>query len=289
MSYLKRGDSVGLIACSDGRHLSSKPILELLEQKLESMGLVVVYANTIYSSEKTPFSGTPEQRATELMRFFEDSSIRAIFDISGGNAANQVLSHLNFEVMQRNPKPFVGLSDLSVLLNAIYHLTGIPTFHYQLTNLIGQESIFQFNLFHQLFLKEVAEVNAFQTFPYTWVRGSRMEGTIIGGNTRCFLKLAGTKYMPDPANKIVFLESLGGGPTALASMFAQLDQLAFFEKCEGILLGTFTSMEKEKATPSICELIVELTKKYDVPIAKTDRLGHGSNAHCLPIGMSLSF
>lgn len=38
-------------------------------------------------------------------------------------------------------------------------------------------------------------------FSFHFLRGTRMEGTVLGGNIRCLLKLAGTQYWPDlPGN-----------------------------------------------------------------------------------------
>lgn len=37
------------------------------------------------------FSGTGAERAAELMRFFNDPEVEEIYDISGGDLANQVL------------------------------------------------------------------------------------------------------------------------------------------------------------------------------------------------------
>ena len=71
-----------------------------------------------------------------------------------------------------------------------------------------------------------------------------MEGILLGGNLRCFLKLAGTPYFPDLDGKLLFLESLGGGPELIASLLAQLSQLGVFQKIAGLLLGTFTELSK---------------------------------------------
>ena len=69
------------------------------------------------------FNGTGEERAEVLMKFFKDSSIKAIFDVSGGDLANGVLDYLDFEIIKNNPKPFFGYSDLSVILNSLYSKT----------------------------------------------------------------------------------------------------------------------------------------------------------------------
>lgn len=287
MSLLQKGDKVAFIACSDGRDESKASAYSFLEKQLEQFGIYSVYAKTFYANENTPFSGAPKQRAAELMKLYADKEIKAIFDLSGGNSANEVLSFIDSTVIKKNPKPFIGISDLSVLNNALFALTGVANLHYQAMNLIGPDADFQKDLFAKVFLESWASPNDSVTFSYKWLRGSDMSGCVIGGNARCLLKLAGTRYMPDPEGKLLFLESLGGGPAAIASYFAQLDQLGIFEKCTGILLGTFTYMEKNTCSPSVEELLLQYTEKYRTPIAKTEKLGHGADSHCIPIGMHL--
>ena len=54
------------------------------------------------------------------MNFYQDREIQMIFDISGGDIANEILPYLDFEVIAENPKPFWGYSDLTTIMNAIY-------------------------------------------------------------------------------------------------------------------------------------------------------------------------
>ncbi|MBY7141807.1 LD-carboxypeptidase [Virgibacillus sp. NKC19-3] len=281
------GKTVGLIACSDGRDHDSSVVSEVMELFSE-MGITSVLASTIYHRGNTPFSGSSEERACQLMKFFKDEKIAAIFDISGGNSANHILPYLDYAVIRENPKPFLGISDLSVILNAIYARSTVPTFHYQVANLVGEHALEQRHLFRKLFLHD-SDYATCMTFDYSWLRGKEMTGVLVGGNLRCFLKLAGTLYMPDPTNKIVFLESLGGRSSLIASLLSQLDQIGYFEHCNGVLLGTFTQMVVEKQEPSIEELVFKMTQKYQLPVAVTNQLGHGDDTHCLPIGTTLSF
>jgi muramoyltetrapeptide carboxypeptidase len=281
-SILKTGDAIGIIACSDGRFKSNAVYYQQLEELLIQLGLTPVFANTLYRLDETPFSGTPEVRANELMKLFTDVNVKAIFDISGGDTANQILPFLDYPMIQNHPKPFFGISDLSVLLNALYARSNLTTYHFQLSTITNE--IHQQQLFNQLFLNQTP---SFITFDYRFLRGTILKGIVIGGNIRCFLKLAGTAYMPDPTDKILFLESLGGGPARIASLLAQLEQLDFFHKCNGVLLGTFTQMEQEALKPSVETLVLSITSKYNLTVVKTNQLGHGINAHCIPIGQWL--
>lgn len=60
------------------------------------------------------------------------------------------------------------------------------------------------------------------------VQGEKMEGVVVGGNIRCFLKLSGTRYFPDLCDKILLLEAYGGEVPQMATYLAQLKQLGAF-------------------------------------------------------------
>ena len=79
-------------------------------------------------------------------------------------------------------------------------------------------------------------------------------GTLVGGNIRCLLKLAGTEYWPDMQDKILLLESWSGGVPKMVTYFSQLRQLGVFRQIKALLLGTFTEMEDRGCSPTIEEL-----------------------------------
>lgn len=110
-----------------------------------------------------------------------------------------------------------------------------------------------------------------------------MHGIVVGGNIRCFLKLAGTEYMPDLKDKILLLESLSGTAAQMETYLCQLEQIGAFRKVAGILLGTFTEMEDKHSVPSVETLIRKFVGK-DLPIAVTGQIGHGTDAKGIWIG-----
>ena len=100
--------------------------------------------------------------------------------------------------------------------------------------------------------------------------------------------LQGTDYMPDFSDKILLLESLGGRVPQMHTYLSQLQQLGAFDKVTGILLGTFTEMEKENCKPTIVEIVKQYAKE-DLPIAVTKDIGHGANSKAIVIGKELSY
>lgn len=120
-----------------------------------------------------------------------------------------------------------------------------------------------------------------------YIRGTKIEGVVVGGNIRCFLKLAGTQYMPDLSDKILFLESYGGGAAQMTAYLCQLKQMGAFNRISGLLLGTFTKMEENNEDPNIDELILSITNDFNFPFAKTHDVGHENTSKCLIIGKKL--
>ena len=118
---------------------------------------------------------------------------------------------------------------------------------------------------------------------WKFLQGSSVEGEVIGGNIRCFLKLAGTRYFPEVENKILFIEGLGTSIEGLATHLAQLKQIGVFDKISGLLIGTFTKIEKEISVEELFEL-VQAYIPSSLAVAKTQEVGHAKNSKALKIG-----
>lgn len=286
MSFLNKGDKIGIISCSNGLSIKNKKLIDELKLNLKSLDIDMVEGDTLYAKEYNLFSGTGEEKARALEKLFLDKDIKIIFDISGGDLANEVLDFLDFNLIKENPKPFFGYSDLTVLLNAIYSQCHITTYNYQLRNLIGKFKEEQMQNFKASFIEGKEDIF---NLDYEWINGSHLEGIVVGGNIRCLLKLAGTKYMPDFKDKILFLESFSGNSAKMVTYITQYKNLGVFNEVKGIILGEFTEMERENLKPDIVEILKRVIGEINIPILKTRDLGHGADAKCIPIGKYLIF
>lgn len=273
------GDKVGIICCSDGIKPERKLQINMLQEVFDQIGLKTILSPFLYE-QGSVFPGTAEERAEALMSFYHDQEIASVFDVSGGNIANGILDRLDYSVIARKNILFWGYSDLTTIINAIYTKTGKPSVLYQVRNLIGMDRETQLENFRNAIFESGQELFKFK---YQFIQGRQMEGTMIGGNTRCLLKLAGTAYWPDCNGKILLLESLGGQAGQIASCFSQLKQLGAFEEVSGILLGTFTEMETNHVVPDVLEIACSCVGS-GIPIAKTAEIGHGDNSNAVLIG-----
>ena len=121
---------------------------------------------------------------------------------------------------------------------------------------------------------------------YKFIQQSKMHGIVVGGNIRCFLKLAGTEYMPELNDKILLLESFEGTVAKMETYLCQLRQMGAFDKVAGIILGTFTEMDREKYIPTI-EALVKRIVGEDLPIVATRNIGHGIDSKGIIIGQKI--
>ena len=278
---LKKGDTIGLICCSNGKDLSEKKKIEHLINVLDTkFQLTCVLTKTLYSTSNR----SPKERAAALLDLYTNTTVKAIFDLSGGDLANELLPYLNFETIKTYPKPFIGYSDLTVVLNSIYKKTGLYGINYQLLNILnGTEE-------QRLFEDYFFNADKLPNFYYSWLTyPGVLQTVVIGGNIRCLLKLAGTPYFPDPTNRVLLLEARGGSLEQIATYLAQLDQMGVLNSCAGILLGQFTSIEERAQTEALIQLILSYTSKYNKIVLKTACIGHSKDSIPFPIGKKISF
>ncbi|MBD5524468.1 MAG: LD-carboxypeptidase [Lachnospiraceae bacterium] len=318
------GSKIGIVCCSNGQKKEYSEKIRRMEEILRSIGLQPVFSDYIYAKEDV-FSGTGKERALALMEFYRDDEIKAIFDISGGDIANGILPYLDYDVIAESGKTFWGYSDLTTVINAIYAKTGKASVLYQIRNVLYDHGAQQIEDFRNTVINRADDlfridyrfissdsVNWCEDTDLGTVNGEykepvekqvngkckevqrhvadekskALQGIVVGGNIRCFLKLAGTEYMPDLTDKILLLEGYTGTAAKMETYLCQLEQLGAFRKVAGILLGTFTEMQEKNAVPSI-ETLIKKFAGNDFPIAVTNQIGHGTDAKGIWIGREL--
>ena len=271
---------VGIVACSDAQKEEYRKQNEELIRFLESNGTQPVMSSCIYEKKDSVFSGSPKEKASQLMKMFTEPDIEEIYDISGGDMANQMLDDLDYRIIAESKAVFWGYSDLTTVINAIYTMTGKASVLYQVKFMTS------FGTSAELQRERFQNRDELFSPAFEFVQKDDMSGIVVGGNIRCFLKLAGTRYFPALENKILLLEALGGEVPQMATYLASLKQIGAFEKVNGIILGTFTTMEKNHCVPDIITLVKEYAHP-ETPIAVTKDIGHGDNTKAIFIGKEI--
>lgn len=281
MSFLKAGDKIGLIAPSVG--LKEKDLAPTLAF-FKKLNLTPILASNLNSSYRY-MAGTDQERALNINKMFEDSSIKALFCLRGGAGATRMLDYLDYKIIQNNLKPVVGLSDSTALQNALYAKTKNPS----LTGFLPLYDLNDKTIASQTeasLLSALFEKNHLITSGTSLHEGTA-EGVIIGGCLSVLLYLCGTPYFPDLSGKILLLEDIEEKTYKIDLMLNQLKQQKGFNALKGIIIGQFTDcpvVDPEDGTINDC--IKDFAQNLNIPIITDFAYGHIPARHILPIGLT---
>ncbi|MBG0785596.1 MAG: LD-carboxypeptidase [Anaerolineaceae bacterium] len=283
------GDTIGIIAPSDpvrpdqGEHLQAG--IDLLTE----MGFKVRLGQNIYS-QTLDYTAAPAEKVSDLHQMFADPTIKAIICAQGGDTANTFLRLIDWDLIRSNPKIIMGISDITVLLNAVWKQTGLVTFH-------GNDLLWGFGDNPTQYDKtEFTRVLVGglpgpipANSPRKAIRSGVATGRLIGGNLRCLLKLAGTSYWPDFTDAILFIEAMFISPKRCYASFQQLEQIGVFKGIQGAVVGYIDGMQRDGGTgPFMEDILLEATQDYTFPILKINDFGHNCPNTILPIGAQAS-
>ena len=274
---------VALVGCSNPLKDVYRPVVDQLVKILEDRGLEVEVSE--YLTDDT-LIGRGEKRARELESFFLDPEMGHIFDISGGDLANTVLGHLDLDTIKDSQAVFYGYSDLTTILTALAK-NGNQAVNFQLRNCLVNKDLLKSGYFDRL-LAGKDQTKELDELEVAFVRGSEMAGPVYGGNLRCLLKLAGTPYWPDFTGSILLLEAYRGKPELVASLLEQCRETGIFNQISGVLLGTFSELDKLKESRLPEEILLDLLPA-NLAIAKTEFIGHRPDAKAIRLGQECAF
>jgi muramoyltetrapeptide carboxypeptidase len=115
------------------------------EKKLGELGLSVSYGK--YVDERDEFDTTTiEKRLQDLHDAYADPKVRCIIPAMGGSSANQLLKHIDYDLVKKDPKIICGLSDITALAEALYAKTGIVTYYGPHFTMLGASKLVDYSL-----------------------------------------------------------------------------------------------------------------------------------------------
>jgi muramoyltetrapeptide carboxypeptidase LdcA involved in peptidoglycan recycling len=270
---------IALTACSNSREKSCKNEVIQVQTLLEQHGFHTTLSRFFYS--KTPLTDIQRRKGRELEGYIHDPAICAVMDLSGGDGANLCLQGMDLSRSAQGQKPFFAFSDTSVLLNILTECRLLEGVYFPVRNCLHPQAFSR--------VRSILEKKPAPPPPFTFLQGTSMEGGILGGNIRCFLKTAGTGYFPNMKNKILFLESRSADEYRFASYFRQLQDMGVISAVSGILIGECTFLEKKHGARECRRFFRELTQETSLPVAKTAFAGHGAQALPLVFGRSYTW
>jgi muramoyltetrapeptide carboxypeptidase len=290
---LKTGSRVALVAPAGP--LLERDDLTRAQELCRALGYEAVLGTNAYNRHGY-LAGTDEHRLADLNGALQDPDIDAIWCIRGGYGALRLLDRVDYAAMAGRPKPLVGFSDITVLLNAVTRITGVVTFH----GPVARAPMPEFTRRHFERVLASAEVpGPFDRLPVpadvlvpqenriVTLVGGNAEGPLAGGNLSLLHCLIGTSYFPDLEGAILFLEDVGEDLYNVDRMLAHLRLIGALKNLAGLAIGRFTDLDRAGRDGALGfdEVLATYFEPLGIPVAYGFPFGHIESQWTLPLGI----
>lgn len=271
---MKKGDVLGVAA-------PSSPFDDILFQQgvstLKAMGFEVLMPEGIF--EKDGFlAGDDTLRAAVLHDLFVNPKVRGIVCARGGYGSMRLLPLLDFDLIAANPKPLIGFSDATALLEAIHERTGLVCYHGPVVTSLAKTDGPGLTGFEDI-LKE--GVWTMECPEGTVIREGAAEGPLKGGNLTTLCHLTGTAFAPQLDESILMLEDVGEAPYRIDRMLTQMRMAGLFDRVRAVVAGRFDRCGEAR---DIEEVFRRAFRDVHVPLVLGFPFGHGSENLPFPVG-----
>ncbi len=223
-----------------------------------------------------------ERRAENLMAIWSNPDVKVIISGTGGYGAMRLLPYLDPEVFRKDPKSFVGYSDITALHLWLMRRAQLRVFHGPtLDDLFpgGSDPSAQ-SLITALTTSrpdsELGRGSARSVRPGTAV------GRLTGGNLSLVQQTIGTPYEIDTRDAILFLEETRDPMSVVDERLLHLRAAGLLRNVRGIVFGQLSLDRSEE--DEFEDFLLDLISDLEVPIIMDFPAGHEVPNLTLPLG-----
>lgn len=286
---LQKGDTIGLIAPSSPvRHPEE---VERSVQLLEEFGFQVIVGKSCHS-QYGYLAGRDEVRARDVNLMFANPEVDGIICLRGGYGSPRILNQLDYEMIQKNPKTFLGYSDITAMHIALNQLCHLVTYHGPMP---ASDMLKYFDHFSkESFFQAITSPNPLGIIEnppgeeiHSLVTG-KATGPIIGGNLSLIAGTIGTNYEIDTRGKLLLLEDIDEEPYRVDGMLNQLRLAGKFHDCSGVIIGDWNNCipkDLEKPSLTLMEVFEDLIVPFGKPTIYNIKIGHCEPKITVPLGV----
>ncbi|MGB3104289.1 S66 peptidase family protein, partial [Sphingobacterium siyangense] len=234
------------------------------------------------------FAGDDNLRTADLQWALDDPSIKAVFAARGGYGCVRIVDQIDFSNFEKNPKWLVGFSDITVLHSHIQRNYKIATIHGQMPKSFetGTKASLE-TLKNALFGHNMDFAYEHTLFPN---RAGKGEGKLVGGNLAILLSVLASNSDVNYKNKVLFIEDVGEAYYSVDRMLRALKRAGKLKKLNGLIVGGFSAMKDNDPAfgQSVEEIVWDIVKEYDFPVAFAYPAGHIDDNHALIFGRKVT-
>ncbi len=286
---LKPGATIGVVSVSAPEPATETAFFNRGVAALKVRGYEVVLGEHA-TDQQGYVTASSKILAADLHELFANDRVSAVICAGGGVNANRLLHHLSWEIICGHPKSLVGVSNPTVLLNAITKQTGLITFH-------GPSVVWDFGAeggtpeltsSHAWGLLESQE----RTYDvpvqddWQWLREGELYGRVIAGNLASLQGLLGTPYEPDWDNAVLVWEDVAKPVNRLDMILTHFRDVGVFDRINGMVVGKLVSCEPSNGV-TYDQMLLDLLRDDEFPILIEVPFGHTPEKITLPIGAQL--
>jgi muramoyltetrapeptide carboxypeptidase len=223
-----------------------------------------------------------ERRAANFMGMWLDPRIKAVIGGTGGYGATRMIPYLEPEIFRRNPKIFVGYSDITALHLWLMRQAGLRVFHGptvdDLIPLVRDPSTA--SLLTAMTTPRPA--TKFGRDVARAIRPGKVTGRLTGGNLSLVQQSIGTSYEIDTRDAILFLEETYDPMSFADERLVHLRAAGLLKNVKGVVFGHLNLDRSEE--DEFEDFLLDLVNDLDVPIMMDFPAGHEVPNLTLPFG-----
>ena len=281
---LRPGDTVGIIAPAGPIEPAA---LDAGCATLLRMGYRPFYLPSILERDSY-FAGPTERRLDELHEMFRRREVRAVLCARGGYGCNYLLPHLDLGLVRRNPKIFLGCSDVTTLLTYLCDAGGLVTFHGPMAaGDFGRPDGVDEDAWFAAVASGKGYERTFGTGQVEPLAKGTAEGMLYGGCLSLLCASLGTPYEIRTRDTVLFLEDLNEPPYRIDRMLMQLQLAGKLKGVKGIIFGEMRKCDQRGAEDyTLQQVVMRVLGDLGVPIAFGLKSGHVTGRNfTLPLGV----
>lgn len=286
---IKRGDVIGVIAPASAP--ASQEKIDKGAEYLERLGYRVKLGKNVRAIRGF-LAGSDQQRAADINEMFGDKHVKAIIAVRGGYGTPRLLPLIDYSLVKRNPKIFVGYSDLTALQLAMFTRAGLISFSGPMVGVEmfnGIDPFTEENFWSLLTsTKKQGLINNPDGQPLEPVHKGIASGALLGGNLSLITSIAGSPYLPSFKNSILYIEEIEEECYRFDRMMNQLKLAGIFKSTKGILIGQLTDVKpSDTSKPFLTadEVLDDYLSPLKKPILKGLVYGHVARKLTMPVGI----
>lgn len=282
--YLSEGDLISIV--TPASHIDKDVVLKAV-MILETSGFRVTLGEHAFTSNG-PFAGTDDERLQDIQTATDNPEVKAVLCSRGGYGMSRIVDRIDFSVLKRHPKWYVGYSDITSLHLWLNGVCGIASLHAEMPlNYSNPEC-------SPLCYETMVRALKGEAGPVRWSAAHEasfaVTGPVTGGNISLIYSLNGTAAQPDAEGAILFIEEIGEKFYHLDRMLTAIRMTGMLKNLSALVVGGMESITEGEHVfnQTVEEVVMNVAGGYGYPVLFNFPAGHISDNRAIYLGRNAS-